>query len=257
MPGADAGGVDAGGTPDSGSPRDAGAGTDAGADGGTDGGTGCAGKSYLICEDFESTAVGSIPSGWTALPDYGSGTVVVASDQSHSGGHALKSSSASGGQPRIQTSLNSLGAAAGKHWGRLFYKVSVPAPHPNAYFQVVFASLLGTSESRVVDTVEDPSGATIQYLYDLPDDSCCGGTNYNWSFDGQWHCGEWYVDNTTQSYRFFIDSTEVFNFSQKTGAKLGVFTSLGIGSEFFIAPSTPFTAWVDDVAVDVNQIGCQ
>jgi hypothetical protein len=248
---ADAGGpLDSGVTPDSGS---------SGSDGGTDAGsgTGCVGKSYLLCEDFESTAPGSIPSGWTPLPDYGTGTVGVALDQAHSGAHALKSSSASGGQPRIQASLASLGAAAGKHWGRIFYKVALPAPHPNAYFQVVFAGLLGTTESRVADTVEDPSGATIQYLYDLPDDSCCGGTNYNWSFDGQWHCAEWYVDNTTQSYRFFIDSSEVYSFTQKAGAKLEVFGALGIGQEFFIPPATPLTTWVDDVALDASQIGCQ
>ena len=47
---------------------------------------------------------------------------------SHSGKNALKTSSDINGAARVQKSLSALGATAGTHWGRIFFKVQSPAP---------------------------------------------------------------------------------------------------------------------------------
>jgi hypothetical protein len=229
--------------------------------GGASAGFGCAGKTYKLCEDFESGTEGGIPTNWTALKSWGPADVVgLAKDQFHSGATALKSSSAATGSGRIQHALSALGATATKHWGRLFYKVQTPAPigDKGAYYHVTFAALEGTDENRVVDTVEDPNGK-IQYLFNVPDDSCCGGSPYNWSHDGAWHCAEWHVDVSAQSYQFFIDGKEVtsIGFTGKAGAKMSTYTALGLGPIFYVTPTGPFTAWIDDLAIDDTQIGCQ
>src|SRR2546423_979921 len=77
------------------------------------------------------------------------------------------------GQARGHGSLRGLGAPATKHWGRIFYKLISPAPKlASSYLHITFVGLEGTVENRVVDTVSDPNGAH-QWIYNLPDDSCC------------------------------------------------------------------------------------
>ena len=226
-----------------------------------DAGTGCAGHSWKLCEDFESVAGPALPAGWSQLAGWGQGTVVVSTDSAHSGSNALKSVSANAGQPRIQHSLASLGATAGTHWGRVFYRVPTPAPNAantSNYFHITFVGLRASGESRVVDTVQAPNG-TIQYLYNLPDDSCCDGSAYDWRYDGNWHCAEWYVDNATDAYRFFIDSAEVTSiaFTGRTGARLTDFTSIALGTIYYVPSNGSLTAFLDDLAIDDARIGCQ
>jgi len=48
-----------------------------------------------------------------------------------------------------------------------------------------------------------------QWLFNIPDDSCCVGSSYNWTFDDAWHCAEWNIDVATESFRFFSDGKEV------------------------------------------------
>ena len=222
-------------------------------------GSGCAGKSYKLCEDFESGTVGGVPSGWTTLKGYGSAQgAALAADQAHSGSMALKSNSMTPGQARVQKSLSALGATASTHWGRLFYKVQSPAPKPaSGVIHVTFAALQGTTENRVVDTVEDSNGAH-QWLFNIPDDSCCTSSNYDWKFDDTWHCAEWYVNVDAQSYRFFSDGKEVptLSFTGKANSKMSAYTSLALGTIFYQMPPTPFVVWFDDLAIDDKQIGC-
>jgi hypothetical protein len=185
--------------------------------------------------------------------------VGLATDQFHSGAMALKSSSMVPGEQRVQRSLSALGATATKHWGRIFYKVISPSPKPpSGVIHVTLLALQGTTENRVVDTVEMTNG-THQWIFNVPDDSCCPGSDYKWSFDADWHCAEWYVDVSTQSYRFFTDGSEVtmIGFTGKTAAKMSNYTSVGVGVIFYQPPPSPFTVWFDDLAIDDNQIGCK
>ena len=244
-----------------------GGGAGASGSGGTTGGGGatssCAGKTYKLCDDFESGTVGGFPTGWTGLNGYGADSmrgVGLANDQAHSGAMALKSSSMVPGEQRAQHSLSALGATATKHWGRIFYKVISPSPKPpsGSVIHVTMTALMGTTENRVVDTVEQSNG-THQWLFNIPDDSCCTSSAYNWSFDSAWHCAEWYVDVSSSSYRFFTDGAEVTQlaFTNRPGAKMSNYTAIAVGAIFYQMPPSPFTIWFDDLAIDDNQIGCQ
>lgn len=262
-------GAGSGGNAGSGGSNSAGAGgTHDGGAGSTDGpavdtggaSSGCTGKTYKLCEDFESGTVGKIPNGWTALQGYAPtrGGTVLANDAAHSGTMALKSDGMSTGLDRVQRALASLGPTATKHWGRLFYKVGTPAPKPTSgVIHITMAALEGTTENRVVDTVVAMNG-THQWLFNIPDDSCCAGSDYNWSFDAIWHCAEWNIDVATSSFRFFSDSQEVTQlaFTGKTGARMSNYMSIGLGTIYYQAPPAPVVMWFDDLAIDDNRIGC-
>lgn len=247
------------------------AGTDAGgaASGGASGAaSGCAGKTYNLCEDFESSTVGSVPTGWTTFRGYNGKIAAtdqaVASDAFHSGSKALKSIAASQGSSRVQDALGSLGATANTHWGRIFYKVQSPSAVDSAHvLHTTFVSLMGGStEDRIVDTVETQGAHTHQWLFNTPDDACCTSSDYSWTFDAAWHCAEWYVDLTTKSYRFFSDSTEVTKlaFANRTNAEMPAsYTAVILGATYYQTDTLtgPFTMWLDDLAIDDNRIGCQ
>ena len=223
--------------------------------------SGCTGKTYKLCEDFESGTVGKIPNGWTALQGYTAtrGGAVLASDAAHSGSMSLKSDGMMIEMDRVQRSLAAIGPTAAKHWGRLFYKAGTPLPMPNSgVIHITMAALQGTTEDRVVDTVVATNG-THQWLFNIPDDSCCVGSDYKWSFDTAWHCAEWNIDVATSSFRFFSDGQEVTQlaFTGKTGARMSDYTSIGLGTVYYQMPPAPITMWFDDLAIDDNRIGCE
>jgi hypothetical protein len=235
--------------------------TDGGANGDASPSSGCAGKTYKLCEDFETGTSGSLPPAWTLLTGFGGqrGGVVLANDAAHSGTMALKSDSMSKGQDRIQRSLAALGATATKHWGRVFYKVQSPGPTPTSgVIHLTFTALEGATENRVVDTVVATNGSH-QWLFNIPDDSCCASSSYDWKFDTSWHCAEWTIDVGASSFRFFSDGKEVTQlaFTGKTGAHMSNYSAIALGTIYYQAPSRPVVAWFDDLAIDDARIGCQ
>ncbi len=256
------GGTKGGSAGASGAAGTSGSGGSGGAGGAGSAASGCAGKTYKLCEDFESGAVGGLPTGWTIYQGYGKGAttdVGLANDQFHSGRMSLKSDSAATGQRRVQKSIASLGATASKHWGRVFYKVAPTVKPASGVLHVTFVGLYGSNqENRVVDIVEATNG-THQWLYNNPDDKGSEGSAYNWTFDAAWHCAEWYVDVSTKSYRFFSDGTEVtsIGFVNKTDSEMVDYTSVIVGSTFYQSPPSPWVMWFDDLAIDDSQIGCQ
>ena len=92
---------------------------------------GCAGQmaasppGLILADDFESTAVGEIPAGFTKT-----GAIGVAEGAAHSGTHALKIEPAVRGGRYINFAPEKVAALGGEHWGRLYYKVKSPAPLP-------------------------------------------------------------------------------------------------------------------------------
>jgi hypothetical protein len=240
--------------------HDASAHADAASDAGTSGSGGCTDAGFLFCEGFEGATEGALPSGWTVLSGWGGGTPPkVISAERHSGAHSLETGIASTGQSRVQHSLSALGAAANKHWGRVFYKAKTPAPPPSSgVLHNTLVALRGTDESRVVDTVINTAGAH-QFLYNIPDDSFGKGSSYDYhSYDGAWHCAEWYVDAAAKSYRFFFEGKEVTSiaFTEQTGAHLGGFTNIVLGFIGYQMPVTPYDGWFDDLALAESRIGC-
>lgn len=262
---------DAGGARDAG--QDGGALLDAdvvpSADGGGSAGAGCAGKAYKLCEDFESANEGAIPSGWSYQNDMMSNRPTVATDQSHSGARSLRSANQAVGQARIAKSLSALGATASKHWGRVFYRVksppTLPPPPTPQKYPVLHDTLValsrpssGFSEWRVVDTILNSEGKHT-FILNVPDDSCCGETGYDYtSYDGKWHCAEWYIDVAAQEFRFFYDGTDVKIPAKPTGGQSQTLTQVVLGWVSYQTTAAPYNqAWIDDLAIDDSRIGCQ
>ena len=264
-------------------PADAGTGAggrgvlDAGGSAGTTGAAGAGGVSlctpgrYLVCEGFENTAAGTnvAPTGWTRT-----GAVDVIADAAgvYRGAHAMRINAAPSGPRRINLAGAAAAALGGNHWGRIFYKVQLPAPKPAS--GVVHSTLVagsatspvsGTIEVRVADTVEDTTGHH-QFLYNVQPNGrneFGKGSAYNWTYDGNWHCAEWHVDYATQSYHFYFDGTDVTQIAIANGAgNLNdseipvVFSSMAIGWNNYQTSTPGFVAWIDEIAMDTNRIGC-
>jgi hypothetical protein len=266
--GAGGAGTGAGGGGTGGAPGGAGTGAGGGGTGGAAGLGGqslCAPGKFLICESFESTSVGAVPSGWSKHGD-----ATVQADQAARGAHALKIGAAASGERRIYADASTLG---GGHWGRIFYRVQVPAAIPGAG-SVIHSTLVafqgngpqnGSSEYRVVDTVEDSNGKH-QFLWNVQPSNVAEfgkGSAYNWSYDGNWHCAEWHVDGATQSYQFFIDGSEVTQIAINNGASKysgtdipNVFTQARVGWNNYQSASPGFVAWIDEIAMHTSRIGC-
>ncbi|HWB74592.1 MAG TPA: hypothetical protein VG755_06545 [Nannocystaceae bacterium] len=229
----------------------------------SDGGAqGCA--DYLFCEDFEMGNVGELPPGWTEHGgwDQGGSRAVLSTEQAHSGSQSLKGAVGTNGQFRIEHDLDVIGDAITSHWGRIYYYVKTPVALDGQYVHNTFVAFghpdLGNGgESRLVDTVVDPQGAH-QFLFNVPDDSCCVGSSYDYNYEGGWHCAEWYVDGATESFRFFYDGNEVQDiaFMGTEGAHIDSFESIIVGWINYQSPSTPNEGWFDDLAIDDEQIGC-
>jgi hypothetical protein len=226
-------------------------------------GTGCEGSTYLFCEDFEDAAPGSLPSGWSVGFGWMDGDPSVTADEARSGTRSLAGALAMAGQRRAEHSLESLGAARGEHWGRVFYKVATPFFMPSGgVVHSTIVGLLAGDECRVVDTVLASDGSH-QFLFNVPDDSCCTGSSYDYrSYDGEWHCAEWRVRESDQSYQFFFDGTEVEDIAFSYGAgdrraRIEAFENVALGWRNYQTAEMPYQTWFDDLAIDDERIGCE
>ena len=240
-----------------------------GASSSTGGGSGSGGApagcaSYKFCEDFETGNVGETPPGWTVHDgwDQSGSRAVLSTENKHGGSQSLKGAVGTNGQFRVEHDLSSLAGLATHHWGRIFYKVKTPVALDGQYVHNTFVAFgrpnaANGSESRVVDTVVDPQGKH-QFLFNVPDDTCCAGSSYDYAYEGGWHCAEWYVDGATESFRFFADGSEVqdISFMGAAGAHIADFTSIIVGWINYQSPTTPNEGWFDDLALDDQRIGC-
>src|SRR5476649_70346 len=89
----------------------------------------------IVSDDFESTPVGAIPTGFTKTGDIGVETGVA-----HSGRHALRVEPAVKGGRFISLAPDKVAALGGEHWGRLYYKVKTPTPMPTG--RLIHATLV-------------------------------------------------------------------------------------------------------------------
>jgi hypothetical protein len=114
------------------------------------------------------------------------------------------------------------------------------------------------TENRIVDTVVNNNGSH-QFLFNIPDDSCCTSSAYNYKFEDKWRCAEWRVGVPQQSFQFWIDGTEVTSlaFNGRANARMSSYTSIAVGAIFYQTPPAPIVVWFDDLAIDDERIGCQ
>lgn len=217
----------------------------------------------LLCEDFEGADVGSIPAGWTAEGD------VAVVEGGAAGTRSLRMGAANSGPRRISRPTPSLGA----HWGRVRYRVQTPTPAVFVHSTLVELTgdgpELGTAWYRVVDTVQDAE-RKHQFLFNVQPASSGEfgkGSPYDWEFTDEWQCAEWQVDGANQKYRFFLNDTEVTSVAIENGAGNygtgqdrthlpAIFTNLALGWYNYQSAAPGFVAWLDDLAIGNDQVGC-
>ena len=229
----------------------------------------------LVSEDFESTAVGEIPKGFTK-----SGAVAVAEDAAHSGKKSLRIEPATKGPRTITLQGAQVAALGGQFWGRLYFKVKQPTPLPvvpegktTGAIHTTMVSGKATSplandpiDVRLLGTSTDMTGS-FKYLYNVQPRG--GRKEFGVSakarsqYTDQWTLAEWSVDNATQSYQLFINGDEVTDVALHKGAGKfeGVelpasFETLSFGwNNYQPASGDGFTAWIDDIALSKKRIG--
>jgi len=222
---------------------------------------------FLIYEDFETTGAGQIPRGFQKT-----GSVSVVADVAHTGRQSLRIDAAANGPRRITLRGNTVAALGGQHWGRLYFKVQLPAPE--AATGVIHSTLVGGSakspidkdeiEVRVLDTVMGQKGM-YQYLYNVQTSKrgeFGKGSSYKWKYSDQWTLAEWTVDYATQTYRLFIEGEEVKEVAFTKGAGNfkdaeipEVFESLSFGWNNYQQAGAGFVAWIDDIALAKDRVG--
>jgi hypothetical protein len=243
----------------------------------------CASGTYLLCEDFEDTNVGSIPDGWSKLGD----PVAVADDEAASGTRSLKCGPQNDGARRIFRDVSTLPTT---HWGRVRFKLLLPVP--DAFVHSTIVEFKGDSpiddahpDYRVVDTVKEQiegfggggDGNHYQWIYNVQPYSrgeTGRGSSYTRRFDDQWHCAEWYIDSVEQEYRFFFDGDELEELHLHNGPGVyngpasedgdgddvteipDVFDEISIGWTNYQAAPPGFTAWIDDFAIGSARVPC-
>jgi hypothetical protein len=225
----------------------------------------------MLLVDFETTAVGQIPQGFTKTGDVG-----VVEDVAHTGHRSLRMGAAVNGARRITLKGDIVAALGGEHWGRLYFKVKLPTPVPqgSGKFSVIHSTLVAGSgitplfkdpiEVRLLDTVMGPAG-THQYLYNVQPKKrpeFAKGSGYNYRYSDQWTLAEWHVDFATQTYQLFINGEEIKDASFSKGAGKfekaeipEVFQSLSFGWNNYQPAGEGFVAWIDDIALAKDRIG--
>jgi hypothetical protein len=223
---------------------------------------------FLLYEDFETTAPGQIPRGYQKT-----GAVAVAADAANSGRQSLRIEAAPNGARRISVQGNAVKAIGGQHWGRLYFKVQLPAPVPaNGVIHSTIVAGSATSplpskdriEVRVLDKVLNAQGMH-QWIYNVQPSGRAEfgkGSGYASKYTDQWTLAEWYVDHATQAYRLFINGKEVKEVAFTKGAGKFAdaeipefFESLSFGWNNYQQAGKGFVAWIDDIAIAKDRIG--
>jgi hypothetical protein len=227
---------------------------------------GCAGRDLLVCEDFEGTDLGAVPSGWTRHGEL----AAVDDGDAHGGSRALRLGPAANAERRIYHDAKLLGSA---HWGRIYFKVETPVP--DAFVHSTLVSLLGDgpkngpSDYRPIDTIKQAKntpdvGGRHNFIYNVQiigKSEFGTETSYDYTFDGKWHCAEYHIDASDQSYTLYFDGKDVLHFTRGAGNYAASdipneFDELRVGWINYQSASPGFTAFMDDIAFDDSRIGC-
>lgn len=226
----------------------------------------------MIFEDFESTKIGDIPKGFTKK-----GSCSVVGDVAHSGMQALKLDAAVKGMRGLEKTGAEITALGGQHWGRMFFKVQLPAALPPEGKGAHTTLVAGAAQSPLdKDPIEVRlMGMSIgpkdgfKYLYNVQPRKGRKefGTHsrVKQTFTDAWTLAEWYVDYATQTYRFYLNGQELTDVGfQKgegnfSGAEIpAVFESMTFGwNNYQPVTGDGFVVWIDDLAVGKDRIGDQ
>jgi hypothetical protein len=222
----------------------------------------------LLMEDFETTEAGQVPKNYTKQ-----GAVGVDDTVAHSGKRSLRMDAAINGPRRITTKSEVLAQLGGSHWGRLYFKVALPAPEcDKGVIHSTIVSAVGKSplhddeiEFRPLDTILGTKG-TFSYIYNVQPHGkrpeFAKGSASKWKYSDQWTLAEWTVDHATQTYRLWINAEEVKDVAFMKGPKNyegseipAAMESITFGWWNYQQAGKGFTAWIDDIALSKERLG--
>jgi hypothetical protein len=206
------------------------------------GASGCAGKSFALCEDFESGAIA--PSVWQVVQNQG--TVTVDGLHVHGGRFAMHAHTALAtimSNPTAQLSTMTIfPALQSDFYFRAFFYLPVASTAPTD-------TLMATQGSDGMAVARE-GGSGMLGLQEF------GAQNQDVSSTrtvstGQWTCIEWHAGHDSQ---VSVDGAGAITLANTATAP---FTLVSFGTSLFqVTDSSPTDMWVDDVAIDSAPIGC-
>jgi hypothetical protein len=209
------------------------------------GSTNCATAGYLLCDDFEGAAPGAAGSKFT-MDTKGGYVVETVTTQSHSGTHSIHVNSPGGSGLGYIVETATFTPAITDFWGRAYLRFMA-----NGSGHEVFVAM--------DDSTSDSNGEQVRMFNDMGDGKIA--TNRR-SDDqekessqaipmGQWFCFEWH--ETPTELRIYFNGQDLTVADETwTEPKLA---DLRLGFERFDS-GTGGDVWIDDVAVNSTQIGC-
>jgi len=228
----------------------------------------CSKGDFKICENFEKTAVGKIPDGWSFKKGASAGNIGVQNDKAARGDQSLRVDIA-GGQHTVIAMIKreNLGDLAHRQYGRMFYRVQGPGFPESIHFDVMEADGPWQGHTNGVRFAATGYGAGTEYgnwawIYNVqPFDPV--GSEFVTRGDrsahprlDQWMCLEWFFDADAQEAQYYDDGKPIEYLHIDTErSEIPVFTNVAVGLQKF-QQTAGLRAWVDEVAIDGERIGC-
>jgi len=219
-----------------------GAGGASGAGGSAGGGAvGCA--AMQLCDDFEGAPPGDAASAWKIIKNGGYALETVTT-QAHSGTHSVHAMATAGsGYAYIEETKT---FPAMDFWGRAFMRFQAPSGGHE-----VFAGLdtnANEAQGEQVRLLNNLGGGKVSTNRRSNDNSKTSSTSIPM---GTWFCYEWH--ETPNELHIFLDGKELTDVGEPWVEP--AFVSLVLGFERF-SGGMPGDVWIDDVAINSTQVGC-
>ncbi|MDX2024125.1 MAG: hypothetical protein SF187_28045 [Deltaproteobacteria bacterium] len=237
--------------------------------GGAMGGAAVAGASkcgaFAVCDDFESSVPGPLPSGKWQIEGGDAKSYSITEEQKHSGSRSVKITNEASSPDRMLkiSGLDSMVAGGKTVFGRVWmYFPSLPqvsregaGPHyrllrffelgPTGAGAVVSAGIVGSDRGRMLYFRAAGFKDCAKDAATLP--------------SGKWACVELRAD--VNGYEAWIDGKSMGAANAVAGdecwQKHSKVTSAGFGFQFAAGNlDKPFTFYMDDIALDTQRIGC-
>ncbi len=229
----------------------------------------CAGSTYAVCQDFESTATGATPTGDWSLPtsNYGTGTVAVASDFAARGIHSMKVTISAGGSAEHYLQLGNLGTLANGHFGRLFFRIQGPTVTTFIHWDLILGAGPYMGQNRrirwgVTGTGVGTASGNWSWIYNIEQGDTGVEARTVHPVLNDWMCVEWQWDATNQMIRFYFNDTEAqalhvdTTLPNGTSLQVPTFTTLNFGLAKYQTTTADLVFWIDEIALDTQRIGC-
>lgn len=224
-------------------------------------------QGLAVCESFEATDLGALPSGFT-LEGYGTRQVGASAEQAQRGARSLKLEVSAQGAVSTWLTRGSLGPLAAQHFGRAFFRIESPAPSEFVHFDLFEGSGPFQGHTNLVryastGTAAGTGPANWSFIYNVQPIGDGAGAEFGTEGDrsahprvGDWMCLEWSFDASKQVAQYYLDGAAISYLDiDDERAEIPVFDSLSVGFGKY-QNTGAFVVYVDEIAFDGARIGC-